>query len=127
MASLTEVKIARDASNEPIEYLTDCIYMNVKNMKELGLFDIMEYQYIKNIIHDDSKVLIIDFETIQESPSVKSTIFGIDLQYDKIHVKKYFVTTEYNNDSWTEFTLKNLLKKRIKRIKRMKIKYYCRF
>ena len=110
MASLTEVKIARDASNEPIEYLTDCIYMNVKNMKELGLFDIMEYQYIKNIIHDDKKILIIYFETIQESPSVKSTVFGIDLQYDKIHVKKYFVTTKYNNDSWTEFYIKKLIK-----------------
>ena len=103
MASLTEMKIARDASNEPIRIMS-CRKMNasIKNMKKLGLFDMIEYKYIKNIIHDDTDEVHITIwvETKQVTNHQKMTSFTFSLQYDELNVKSVKVTRPYANDSW---------------------------
>ena len=103
MATITEMKIALDASNEPIESMKpiesmSCRKMNasVKNMKKLGLFDMIEYKYIKNVIDADTMEITIWVETKQVTSHQKMTSFTFSLQYDA-------------NESWFQYAVLKLV------------------
>jgi hypothetical protein len=101
MATITEMKIACDASNEPMESMS-CRRMKttIKNMKALGLFDMIEYKYIKNVIDKDKSQITIWIETKQVTNHQKMTSFTFNLQYDELNVKSVKVTRPYANGSW---------------------------
>jgi len=101
MATITEMKIALDASNEPIESMSfRQMKTTIKNMKALGLFDMIEYKYIKNIIDADKSQITIWVETKQVTSHQKMTSFSFNLQYDELNVKSVKVTRPYANGSW---------------------------
>ena len=117
MATITEMKIALDASNEPIESMKpiesmSCRKMNasVKNMKKLGLFDMIEYKYIKNVIDADTMDITIWVETKQVTSHQKMTSFTFSLQYDELNVKSVKVTRPYANESWFQYAVFKLVK-----------------
>ena len=109
MASLTEMKITNDVSNEPIQSMTCRMLVSIKNIKTLGLFDMIEYKYIKYIIHNDIEKINIWIVTKQVTEEQKNTTFTFNLQYDELNVKSFKVSRPYANASKYQVAVKHLV------------------
>jgi hypothetical protein len=104
MMTITELKIVGislefDPSQEPIRDMTCCMKVSIANMKVLGVFDLVSYKYIKNIIHDDKSQITTWIKTKQTTDEQKTTSFSFTLQYDELNVKSYKVDRPYANGS----------------------------
>ena len=69
----------------------------------------IEYKYIKTVIHDDKKMINIWIETKQVTEEHKSTSFTFTLQYDKLNAKSFKVKRPYANGSWYQESVKKLV------------------
>ena len=99
MASVTKMQIKNPEFLVPIQCMTCRMDVSVENMKTLELFDLIQYKYIKNIIHDDKKMINIWIETKQVTEEQKNTGFTFTLQYDKTHVQRLRIDIPYDNSS----------------------------
>lgn len=102
MATLTEMKITKPVLLVPIQSMTCRMDVSIENMKIFELFDLIEYKYIKNVIHNDKKMITIWIETKQVTERQKNTSFTFTLAYDKLNAKSLKVDRPYANGSWYE-------------------------
>ena len=124
MMTITEMKIARPLSLEPIESMSCCMEVSIANMKALGLFDLVQYKYIKHVIDKDTAEITTWIKTKQATDEQKTTTFSFNLHYDELNVKSFKVDRPYANASKYEDAVKKLVKKNmIRQLKVMKIKY----
>ena len=110
MLTITEMKIARPLSLEPIESMSCCMAVSIANMKTLGLFDLVQYKYIKHVIDKDTAEITTWIKTKQATDEQKTTTFSFNLQYDELNVKSFKVDRPYANASKYEDAVKKLVK-----------------
>ena len=115
MMTITELKIVGislefDPSQEPIRDMTCCMAVSIANMKSLGLFDLVQYKYIKNLIDKDTLEIYTWIKTKQVTDEQKTTSFSFTLQYDELNVKRYKVDRPYANGSRYEDAVLKLVK-----------------
>ena len=113
--TITELKIVGislefDPSQEPIRDMTCCMAVSIANMKSLGLFDLVQYKYIKNLIDKDTLEIYTWIKTKQVTDEQKTTSFSFTLQYDELNVKRYKVDRPYANGSRYEDAVLKLVK-----------------
>ena len=110
MLTITEMKIVRPLSLKPIESMSCCMAVSIANMKALGLFDLVQYKYIKHVIDKDTAEITTWIKTKQVTDEQKTTSFSFTLQYDELNVKRYKVDRPYANGSRYEDAVLKLVK-----------------
>ena len=88
--------------------------LNVGQMKQLGVFETIPYQYIKRCIHNDRQWIVVELEDIPcEKEKYRNVKFKFEIiqgDISKYYFKEFEIVVEYGVNSKIDLCLKKLTK-----------------